>query len=172
MYSPYLCRNLSGNFLLVWSSSCTVQPRPRCFNIQIQVNLMVYLCLTAVREVRCLNLQTQVRPIVWDRGRWKSWPCLLGLLHPTSAEGVIVLALSVSICVSVCVSVRPTILAKRTDTQAWISACRSRMKISRSSSKVKVKGQGHQAKKRPFVVCIVSDISGRGSHEHRRRGVS
>ncbi len=60
-------------------------------------------------------------------------------LHPASAEGVIVLALSVHL--SVCVSVCLTILAKRTDIQACISACRSRLKVSRSSYKVKVIGQ-------------------------------
>ena len=32
------------------------------------------------------------------------------------------------------------------------------MKVSRSSSKVKVKGQDHTAQKRPLVACIVGNI--------------
>ncbi len=44
------------------------------------------------------------------------------------------------VCVSVSVSVT-TLMAKRTDIQTWISACRSSGRISRSSLKVKVIGQ-------------------------------
>ncbi len=48
-------------------------------------------------------------------------PLIPHFLHPASVEGVIVLASSV--CVCVCLSVRLTILAKRMDIQAGISAC-------------------------------------------------
>ncbi len=65
------------------------------------------------------------------------------LLHPASAEGVIVLTSCVCVCVCVCVcpSVRLTILAEWTDIQTWTLACRSGLSISRMSSNVKVIGQ-------------------------------
>ncbi len=37
--------------VLVWLGSCTVQPRLRCSGFNMQVNFVVYLCLTGVREV-------------------------------------------------------------------------------------------------------------------------
>ncbi len=50
------------------------------------------------------------------------------------------------VCLCVCVCLSVTTL--RTNRQTWMLVCRSSGRISRSSSKVKVKGQGHQVKKR------------------------
>ncbi len=58
--------------------------------------------------------------------------------HVCDVSGVIILTSCVCLCVGVSVT---TLMAKRTDIQTWIPACRSSGRISRSSSKVKVIGQ-------------------------------
>ncbi len=62
--------------------------------------------------------------------------------HVCDVSGVIVLTSSVCVCVCLCVT---TLTAKRTDIQTRISVCRSSGRISRSSSKVKVIGQGSRS---------------------------
>ena len=58
-----------------------------------------------------------------------------------------VIVLTSCVCLSVCPSVHLAIPAKQTDTETWILAWMSSGTISRSSSWVKVKGQGHEVKK-------------------------
>ncbi len=76
-----------------------------------------------------------------------------------SSLHITLIVLALSVCVSVRPSHNPGQIMKWTNIQAWISACRSRVKISRSSSKVIVIDQRSRSPSTETSFCGMHSLA-------------